>query len=123
MVAASGVVHPHASAQSEHQSPPRPTLPHLIYHLSQDIIFLMKWSRYHFSNKILEISLVFTHGITPARVNHNRYFVKKSILMFHAKHVHLASFFAYNSKHHVDTVFDYFITMLVSLLVVSRCKL
>ena len=27
------------------------------------------------------------------------------------------------SKHHVDTVFDHFTTMLVSLLVVSRCKL
>ena len=35
----------------------------------------------------------------------------------------LLFFFAYNSKHHVDTVFDHFTTMLVSLLVVSRCKL
>ena len=77
MVAAAGAVHPHASAQSDHQSPPRPTPPHLIYHISRDIIFSMKWSRCHFSDKILEISLVFTHGITPAWVNHNRYFVKK----------------------------------------------
>src|SRR6266511_95901 len=37
----------------------------------------MKFSRYHFSDKFLEISLVFTHGITPAWVNHNRCFVKK----------------------------------------------
>src|SRR5215216_2745839 len=39
----------------------------------------------------LEISLVFTHGITPAWVNHNRCFIKKCILMFHAMHGHLAS--------------------------------
>ena len=39
----------------------------------------------------LEISLVFTHGITPAWVNHNRCFIKKCILMFHAMHEHLAS--------------------------------
>ena len=90
MVPVAGAVHPHAFAQSDHQSPPRPT-PHLISHLSRDIIFLMKFSRYHFSDKILEISLVFTHGITPAWVNHNRYFVKKCILMFRAMHGHLAS--------------------------------
>src|SRR3989337_3130325 len=29
----------------------------------------------------LEISLVFTHGITPAWVNHNKCFIKKCILM------------------------------------------
>ena len=46
-----GAVHPHASAQSDHQSPPRPTPPHLIYHLSRDIIILMKWSTYHFPIK------------------------------------------------------------------------
>ena len=92
MVAAAGAVHPHASAQSNHQSPPHPTPPHLIYHLSRDIIFSMKWSRYHFSDKILEISLVFTHGITPAWVNHNRCFVKKCICVFRAMHVHLANF-------------------------------
>ena len=34
----------------------------------------------------LEISLVFTHGITPARVNHNKCFIKKCILMFRAMH-------------------------------------
>ena len=50
------------------------------------------FQRYHFSDKILEISLVFTHGITPARVNHNRCFVKKCILMFPAMHGHLASY-------------------------------
>ena len=50
-------------------------------------------------------------------------FYKKCILTFHAMHGHLASIFAYNSKHHVDAVFDHFTTMLVSLLVVSRCKL
>ncbi len=71
----------------------------------------------------LEISLVFTRGITPAWVNHNECFYKKCILMFRAMHGHLANFFAYNSKHHIDTVFDHFTTMLVSLLVVSRCKL
>ena len=32
-----GAVHPHASAQSDHQSPPRPTPPHLISHLSPSI--------------------------------------------------------------------------------------
>ena len=35
--------------------------------------------------------------------------------MFRAMHGHLANFSAYNSKHHVDTVFDHFTTMLVSL--------
>ena len=54
--------------------------------------FPIKFSRYHFSDKILEISLVFTHGITPGRVNHNRCFVKKCILMFSAMHGHLASY-------------------------------
>src|SRR5215216_6290510 len=53
--------------------------------------FSMKFSRYLFSDNILEISLVFTHGITPAWVNHNRCFVKKCILMFCAMHGHLAS--------------------------------
>ena len=38
----------------------------------------MKFSRYHFFDKILEISLVFTHGITPAWVNRNRCFVKNA---------------------------------------------
>ena len=38
----------------------------------------------------LKISLVFTHGITPAWVNHNWCFVKKCILMFRAMHEHLA---------------------------------
>ena len=69
-----GAVHPHASAQSDHQSPPRSTPPHLISHLS---FFSMKLSRYQFSDKILEIPLVFTHGITPAWVNCNRCIVKK----------------------------------------------
>ena len=78
MVAAAGVVHPHASTQSDHQSPPRPTPPHLISHLSRDTIFSIKFLRYHFSDKILVISLVFTHGITPASVNHNRCFVKNA---------------------------------------------
>ena len=31
----------------------------------------------HSSSPYLEISLVFTHGITPARVNHNKCFIKK----------------------------------------------
>ena len=39
----------------------------------------------------LEISLVFTHGITPAWVNHNKCFIKICILMFRAMHGHLAS--------------------------------
>ena len=42
MVTAAGAVHPHASAQSDHQSPPRPTPPHL-YHLSRDIISFYTW--------------------------------------------------------------------------------
>jgi len=50
------------------------------------------FQRYHYSDKILEISLVFTHGITPARVNQNKCFVKKCILMFPAMHGHLASY-------------------------------
>uniref|UniRef100_A0A453EUW7 Uncharacterized protein n=1 Tax=Aegilops tauschii subsp. strangulata TaxID=200361 RepID=A0A453EUW7_AEGTS len=33
----------------------------------------------------------FTHGITPAWVNHNRCFIKKCILMFRAMRGHLAS--------------------------------
>ena len=57
------------------------------------------FQRYHFSNKILEISLVFTHGITPARVNHNRCFVKKCILMFPAMHGHLASYIRRTNGH------------------------
>ena len=52
--------------------------------------FFDEWSRYHVSDKILEISLVFTHGITPAWVNHNRCSVKKCILMFRAMHENLA---------------------------------
>ena len=105
--------------------PPVTTTPHSSSPLSS-------FSRYHFFDemvdipffdKILKISLVFTHGITAAWVNHNRCFVKKCILMFRAMHGHLANFFAYNSKHHVDTVFYHFTTMLVSLLVVIRCKL
>src|SRR5215216_2796376 len=39
----------------------------------------------------LEISLVFTHGITPAWVNNNRCVIKKCILMFRAMHGHLSS--------------------------------
>ena len=35
MVAAAGVVHPHASAQSDHQSPQRPTPLHLISYFSR----------------------------------------------------------------------------------------
>ena len=70
-----GTVHPHASAHSDHQSPPRSTPPCLISHLS---FFSITFSRYQFSDKILEISLVFTHGITPAWVNHNRCFVKNA---------------------------------------------
>ena len=59
--------------------PPVTTTPH------SSSPYLSSFSRYHFfdeilevpfSDKILEISLVFTHGITPARVNHNRCFVK-----------------------------------------------
>ena len=75
MVAAAGAVHPHASAQSDHQSPPRSTPPRLISHL---LVFSMTFSRYQFSDKILEISLVFKHGITPAWVNHNTCFVKNA---------------------------------------------
>ena len=103
--------------------PPVTTTLHSSSPYLSSFIFSMTFSRYQFSDKILEISLVFTHGITPAWVNHNRCFVKKCILMFRAMHGHLANFSAYNSKHHIDTVFDHFTTMLVSLLVVSQCKL
>ena len=61
-----------------------------VFYRSRDIIFSIKFSRYHFSDKILEISLVFTHGITPAWVNHNRCSVKKCIFMFRAMHENLA---------------------------------
>ena len=70
-----GAVHTHASAQSDHQSLPCSSPPHLICHLS---FFSMTFLRYQFFDKILEISLVFTHGITPAWVNHNRCFVKNA---------------------------------------------
>ena len=44
---------------------------------------IQKWSpikflRSNFTDKILEVSLVFPHGITPAWVNHNRCFVKNA---------------------------------------------
>ena len=74
--------------------PPIPTTSHhhapLLLALSLIFHFSMTFSRYQFSDKILEISLVFTHGITPAWVNHNRCFVKKCILMFRAMHENLA---------------------------------
>ena len=70
--------------------PPVTTTLHSSSPYLSSFIFLMKLSRYQFSDKILEISLVFTHGITPAWVNHNRCFVKKCILMFRAMHEHLA---------------------------------
>ena len=54
--------------------PPVTTTPHS----SSSYHFLMKFSRYHFFDKILKISLVFTHGITPAWVNHNGCFVKNA---------------------------------------------
>ena len=66
--------------------PPVTTTLHSSSPYLSSFIFSMTFSRYQFSDKILEISLVFTHGITPARVNHNRCFVKKCILMFHAMH-------------------------------------
>ena len=78
---------PSSPTSSHHHAPLLLTLS-LIFH---DIIFLTKLSRYHFSDKILEISLVLTNGITLAWVNHNRCFVKKCILMFLAMHGHLAS--------------------------------
>ena len=72
MVVAAGVVHPHAFAQSDHQSPPRPTPPHLISPLSRDIISFYTWdySRMGQSQQV---------------------FIKKCILMFRAMHGHLAS--------------------------------
>ena len=57
--------------------PPVTTTLHSSSPYLSSFIFSMKLSRYQFSDKILEISLVFTHGITPAWVNHNRCFVKK----------------------------------------------
>jgi len=70
--------------------PPVTTTLHSSSPYLSSFIFSMTFSRYQFSDKILEISLVFTHGITPAWVNHNRCFVKKCILMFRAMHEHLA---------------------------------
>ena len=71
--------------------PPVTTTLHSSSPYLSSLIFSMTFSRYQFFDKILEISLVFTHGITPAWVNHNRCFVKKCILMFRAMHRHLAS--------------------------------
>ena len=66
--------------------PPVTTTLHSSSPYLSSFIFSMTFSRYQFSDKILKISLVFTHGITPARVNHNKCFIKKCILMFHAMH-------------------------------------
>ena len=81
-------------APSMPMPPPIPTTSHhhaplllalsLIFHFFDDILEIPIF------RKILEISLVFTHGITPAWVNHNRCFVKKCILMFRAMHENLA---------------------------------
>ena len=70
--------------------PPVTTTLHSSSPYLSSFIFSMTFSRYQFSDKILEISLVFTHGITPAWVNHNRCSVKKCILMFRAMHENLA---------------------------------
>ena len=70
--------------------PPVTTTLHSSSPYLPSFIFSMKWLRCHVYAKILQISLVFTHGITPAWVNHNRCFVKKCILMFHAMHENLA---------------------------------
>ena len=70
--------------------PPVTTTLHSSSPYLSSFIFLMTFSRYQFSDKILEISLVFTHEITPAWVNHNRCFVKQCILMFRAMHEHLS---------------------------------
>src|SRR3989337_1898872 len=66
--------------------PPVTTTLHSSSPYLSSFIFSMTYSRYQFFDKILKISLVFTHGITPAWVNHNMCFVKKSILMFRAMH-------------------------------------
>ena len=71
MVVAAGVVHPHAFAQSPTNHHHTPLL-FTLSHISRDIIS-------------------FTDGITPTRVNHNKCFIKKCILMFRAMHGHLAS--------------------------------
>ena len=70
--------------------PPVTTTLHSSSPYLSSFICSMTFSRYQFSDKILEISLVFTHGITPAWVNHNRCSVKSCILMFHAMHENLA---------------------------------
>ena len=68
MVVAAGIVHPHASARSDHQSPPRPTPPHLISPLSRDIISFYTWdySRMGQSQQV--------------------FYKEKCILMFRARH-------------------------------------
>jgi hypothetical protein len=73
MVVAASVIHPHASAQSDHQSPARPTPPHLISPLSRDIISFYTWdySRMGQSQQV--------------------FYNKKCILMFRAMHGHLVS--------------------------------
>ena len=58
--------------------PPVTTTLHSSSPYLSSFIFLMTFWRYQFSDKILEISLVFTHGITPAWVNHNRCSVKNA---------------------------------------------
>ena len=70
--------------------PPVTTTLHSSSPYLSSFIFSMTFLRYQFFDKILEISLVFTHGITPAWVNHNRCYVKKCISMFCAMHENLA---------------------------------
>ena len=93
-------------------------------------IFSMTFSRYQFSDKILEISLVFTHGITPAWVNHNRCFVKNCILMFCEMHEHLACIYI---THITSRKWHFFDTTTLTwpckslakvntIILISRCK-
>ena len=64
--------------------PPSPTTSHhhapllLTSIIFLDISFFDEMVDILFSDKILKISLVFTHGITPAWVNHNTCFVKNA---------------------------------------------
>ena len=123
---ATTAAHPHATAQSNHQSPPRSTPPHLISHISffrwncRDTSFPIKFSR----------SLVFTHGITPAWVNHNRCSVKKCILMFRAMHENLACNYitqiTSRKWHFFDTTtltwLRKSLTKVNTIILISRCK-
>ena len=113
--------------------PPVTTTPH------SSSPYLSSFSRYHFfdeileipfSDKILEISLVFTHGITPAWVNHNRCFVKKMHIDVPC-YARASCLYLYNANHKQEVTFFYTTTLtwprkslakVNTIILISRCK-